>query len=194
MTTLVMAGILLVGVIGFRQLPVSDLPNVDYPTIKFRRPARRESGNDGVGGRDPTGKTILHHPGVDSMSSSARWELRNITMQFSLDRNIDAAAQDVKAAIARRRTTAAELADAADVPKSQSGGFADFFPRHVVATLPISTWTITRKISWPSKFRRSPVLRKSTCSARSNTPCGFRWTRTSWRLTAWALIRSSRRS
>ncbi len=52
-TSLLMAAIALFGVVAYRALPVSDLPNVDFPTLLITAAAsRREPGNDGLGGRD----------------------------------------------------------------------------------------------------------------------------------------------
>jgi HAE1 family hydrophobic/amphiphilic exporter-1 len=102
MTTLVMVGILLVGVIGFQQLPVSDLPSVDYPTIQVSASlpgASPETMASAVA--TPLEKQFSTIAGVDSMSSVSAQGSSQITIQFSLDRNIDAAAQDVQAAITR---------------------------------------------------------------------------------------------
>jgi hydrophobic/amphiphilic exporter-1 (mainly G- bacteria), HAE1 family len=102
MTTLVMVGILLVGVIGFQQLPVSDLPSVDYPTIQVSANlpgASPETMASAVA--TPLEKQFSTIAGVDSMSSVSAQGSSQITIQFSLDRNIDAAAQDVQAAITR---------------------------------------------------------------------------------------------
>jgi HAE1 family hydrophobic/amphiphilic exporter-1 len=102
MTTLVMSGILLFGLIGFLQLPVSDLPSVDYPTIQVSAnlpgasPATMASAV-----ATPLEKQFSIIAGVDSMSSISAQGLSQITIQFSLERNIDAAAADVQAAIAR---------------------------------------------------------------------------------------------
>ena len=102
MTVLAMVSILLCGLIGYRLLPVSDLPNVDFPTIVV--------GADLAGASPMTMAssvaTVLEKecsaiPGLDSMSSSSILGETRITLQFSLDRPIDAAAQDVQAAIAR---------------------------------------------------------------------------------------------
>jgi HAE1 family hydrophobic/amphiphilic exporter-1 len=102
MTTLVMAGILLFGLVGFRELPVSDLPSVDYPTIQVSAslpgasPATMASAV-----ATPLEKQFSTIAGVDSMSSISSVGSASITIQFSLDRDIDAAAQDVNAAIAK---------------------------------------------------------------------------------------------
>ena len=102
MTTLVMAGILLAGLIGFRELPVSDLPNVDYPTINISANlpgANPQTMASAVA--TPLEKQLSTIAGVDSMSSISSLGAVSITVQFSLDRSIDAAAQDVQAAIAK---------------------------------------------------------------------------------------------
>jgi hydrophobic/amphiphilic exporter-1 (mainly G- bacteria), HAE1 family len=99
-TVLVMFGILLVGVAGYRALPVSDLPNVDYPTIRVE--ASLPGANPDTMAAAvalPLEKQFSTIPGLDSMSSQNLLGRTNITMQFVLSRNIDGAAQDVQAAI-----------------------------------------------------------------------------------------------
>lgn len=100
MTVLVMCSILLFGTIAYRQLAVSDLPNVDFPTILV---------NASLPGASPetvasTVATVLEKqfatiPGIDSMNSVSTTGSTQITLQFSLERDIDAAAQDVQTAI-----------------------------------------------------------------------------------------------
>ncbi len=102
MTTLVMSGILLFGFVGFLQLPVSDLPSVDYPTIQVSANlpgASPETMASAVA--TPLEKQLSTIAGVDNMSSVSSQGSVSITIQFSLDRNIDAAAADVQAAIAK---------------------------------------------------------------------------------------------
>jgi len=102
MTTLVMAGILLFGLAGFHQLPVSDLPSVDYPTIQVSASlpgASPEVMASAVA--TPLEKQFSTIAGVDSMSSVSAQGSAQITIQFSLDRDIDAAAADVQASIAK---------------------------------------------------------------------------------------------
>src|SRR5580700_6956204 len=102
MTTLVMSGILLFGIVGFRQLSVSDLPSVDYPTINVSANLPGASPeNMATSVATPLEKQFSTIAGVDSMSSISALGVSQITIQFTLDRNIDAAAQDVQAAIAR---------------------------------------------------------------------------------------------
>ncbi|HUL42585.1 MAG TPA: efflux RND transporter permease subunit [Burkholderiales bacterium] len=100
MTILVMLGILLFGSISYRLLPVSALPNVDFPTIQVNADlpgASPETMASSV--VTPLEKQFSAVPGLDSMSSVSAQGTGQITLQFSLDRNIDAAAQDVQAAI-----------------------------------------------------------------------------------------------
>ncbi len=102
MTTLVMFGILLFGLVGLHELPVSDLPSVDYPTIQVSTSlpgASPEVMASAVA--TPLEKQFSTIAGVDSMSSISAQGSAQITIQFSLDRNIDAAAADVQASIAK---------------------------------------------------------------------------------------------
>ncbi|HEV8385330.1 MAG TPA: efflux RND transporter permease subunit, partial [Candidatus Acidoferrales bacterium] len=102
MTTLVMASILLFGVMGYRLLPVSDLPNVDFPTVQVNASlpgASPETMASAVA--LPLERQFSTIAGVDSMTSSNALGSTSITLQFTLDRNIDAAAQDVQAMIAK---------------------------------------------------------------------------------------------
>ncbi|HEX5177148.1 MAG TPA: efflux RND transporter permease subunit, partial [Chthoniobacteraceae bacterium] len=100
MTTLVMTGILGFGLFAFQQLPVSDLPNVDFPTLQITASvpgASPETMASSVA--TPLEQQFSTIAGIDSMTSSSALGVTNITLQFNLDRDIDAAAQDVQAAI-----------------------------------------------------------------------------------------------
>ncbi|HEY0178205.1 MAG TPA: efflux RND transporter permease subunit, partial [Dokdonella sp.] len=100
MTTLVMVGILVFGIVGYRALPVAALPNVDFPTIAVTATlpgASAETMASAVA--TPLEKQFSTIPAIDSMTSSSSLGTTSITLQFALDRNIDAAAQDVQAAI-----------------------------------------------------------------------------------------------
>jgi multidrug efflux pump len=99
-TTLLTIAVALAGALAYLFLPVSPLPQVDFPTIQVRPPARRQPRDDGVGGRHAAGAAVRahrRHHGDDL--EQLRWARRPITMQFDLNRNIDAAARDVQAAI-----------------------------------------------------------------------------------------------
>jgi HAE1 family hydrophobic/amphiphilic exporter-1 len=101
MTTLVMLGILGFGLFAFQKLPVSDLPNVDFPTIQVSASlpgASPETMASSVA--TPLEQQFSRIAGIDSMTSSSALGATNVTLQFDLSRNIDAAAQDVQSAIA----------------------------------------------------------------------------------------------
>ncbi|HXG52595.1 MAG TPA: efflux RND transporter permease subunit [candidate division Zixibacteria bacterium] len=101
-TTLVMLGILIFGAMGYRSLPVSDLPTVDFPTITVTANlpgASPETMASAVA--TPLEKNFSTIAGLDSMSSTSTLGRTQITLQFNLSRNIDAAAQDVQSMIAR---------------------------------------------------------------------------------------------
>lgn len=101
MTTLVMAGILLFGAMAYRLLPVSDLPNVDFPTIQVQASlpgASPETMASSVA--TPLERQFSTIAGLDSMTSASSLGNTLITLQFVLSRDLDAAAQDVQAAIA----------------------------------------------------------------------------------------------
>src|SRR5438105_6210824 len=102
MTTLVMMAILLFGAMGYRMLPVSDLPNVDFPTILVSASlpgATPDTMASAVA--MPLEKQFSTIAGVDSMTSSSTQGFTQITLQFNLSRNLDAAAQDVQSMIAK---------------------------------------------------------------------------------------------
>jgi hydrophobic/amphiphilic exporter-1 (mainly G- bacteria), HAE1 family len=102
MTTLVMAGILIFGLVAYRQLPVSDLPAVDYPTISVSASlsgASPETMASSVA--TPLEKQFSTIPGVETMTSTSTQGSTSISLQFALSRDIDAAAQDVQAAISQ---------------------------------------------------------------------------------------------
>src|ERR1041384_2407348 len=100
-TSLLMLGIAGMGLVAYRVLPVSDLPNVDFPTLNV---------GAGLPGGDPaTLASAVASPlerqfttiaGVDEMTSSSSTGSSNVTLQFDLGRDIDSAAVDVQTAIA----------------------------------------------------------------------------------------------
>ncbi len=102
MTTLVMLAILLFGITAYRALPVSDLPNVDFPTIQVNASLPGASPDTMASAvAMPLEKQFSTIAGVDQMTSTNTLGGTSITLQFTLDRNIDAAAQDVQAMIAK---------------------------------------------------------------------------------------------
>jgi multidrug efflux pump len=99
-TTLLMIGLCLAGMLGFYQLPISALPQVDYPTIvisTFLPGGSAETMASAV--TTPLERQLGQMPSLSSMTSVSSFGSSQITVQFTLDRNIDAAEQDVQAAI-----------------------------------------------------------------------------------------------
>src|SRR5471030_2290332 len=99
-TSLLMAGILLVGIVAFKQLPVSALPQVDYPTIQivtFYPGASPDVMASAV--TAPLERQFGQLPGLNQMTSNSSDGSSLITLQFALDLNIDVAEQEVQAAI-----------------------------------------------------------------------------------------------
>ena len=101
MTTLISLAIVFFGMMAYRMLPVSDLPNVDFPTILVNASlpgASPETMASSIA--TPLERQFSTIAGLDQMTSTSMQGQTSITLQFALDRNIDAAAQDVQAAIA----------------------------------------------------------------------------------------------
>jgi HAE1 family hydrophobic/amphiphilic exporter-1 len=100
MTTLVMIAILLCGLIGYKTLPLNALPNVDFPTVVVTAQlpgASPETMASAVA--TPLEKQFSTIAGIETMNSASALGQSQITLQFNLNRNIDAAAQDVQSAI-----------------------------------------------------------------------------------------------
>ena len=142
MTILVMVGILTFGVIAYRQLPVAQLPNVDFPTIQVSAAlpgASPETMASAVA--TPLEKEFSAIAGLEQMTSSSAKGSTQITLQFSLDRSIDAAAQDVQTAISlARRNLPPDMpippsyrkVNPADQPVFYLALTSDTFPRSTV--------------------------------------------------------------
>jgi HAE1 family hydrophobic/amphiphilic exporter-1 len=118
MTTILVVAVLLFGMMAYRQLPVSDLPNVDYPTIQV------SAGVPGASAQTmaatvalPLERQFSTIAGIDTMSSASVQGNSQISIQFSLERDIDACAQDIQAAISR---TLRRLPDEMPAPPSYS--------------------------------------------------------------------------
>ncbi|BCW93529.1 MAG: multidrug transporter [Thermoanaerobaculum sp.] len=102
MTTLVMGGVLFFGLFAYRLLPVSDLPNVDFPVIQVSASlpgASPETMATSVA--TPLEREFSTIAGLEAMTSTNFLGNTTISLQFALDRDLDAAAQDVQAAISR---------------------------------------------------------------------------------------------
>ena len=141
MTVLVMAGILFFGLAAYRLLPVSTLPRIDFPTIQVSAQlpgASPETMASSVA--TPLEKQFSTISGIDQMTSVSGQGTTSITIQFSLDRDIDAAAQDVNSAIA---SAARQLPATMPAPPSFRKVNPADFPIYYLAltsdTLPLST-------------------------------------------------------
>src|SRR6476619_7104681 len=100
-TTLIMAAILIFGIFAYRTLPVSDLPNVDFPTIQVNAAlpgASPETMASSVA--TPLEKQFSTIAGIDQMTSTSQLGSTSVTLQFDLSRDLDGAAVDVQSAIA----------------------------------------------------------------------------------------------
>jgi len=101
-TTLITLGMMVFGAMAYRLLPVSDLPSIDFPTIQVQAAlpgASPETMASAVA--LPLEKQFATIPGLDAINSTSSLGNTTITLQFTLDRDIDAAAQDVQSMIAR---------------------------------------------------------------------------------------------
>ncbi len=99
-TSLLMAGLLLVGIVAYRQLPISALPQVDYPTIQivtFYPGASPDVTASSI--TAPLERQCGQLPGLSQMTSTSAFGASVITLQFNLEENIDVAEQEVQAAI-----------------------------------------------------------------------------------------------
>jgi len=141
MTVLVMAGILIFGLAAYRLLPVSTLPQVDFPTIQVTGElpgASPETMASAVA-------TVLERQfstiaGIDEMSSLSGQGITRITIQFALDRDIDAAAQDVNSAIASAaRQLPATMSAPPSFRKVNPADFPVYYLALTSQTLPLST-------------------------------------------------------
>jgi len=141
MTILVMAGILIFGLASYRLLPVSTLPNVDFPTIQVTAElpgASPETMASAVA--TPLEKQFSTISGIDEMSSVSGQGVTRITIQFALDRDIDAAAQDVNSAIASAaRQLPATMSAPPAFRKVNPADFPVFYLALTSDTLPLST-------------------------------------------------------
>ena len=141
MTTLFMAAFVIAGLFGYRQLSVSELPNVDMPTIEV---------SAGLPGADAStmGSTVAtplenefsRIAGLQSMTSSSSQGSTRISLEFAIDRDIDAAAQDVQSAIsAAQGHLPTAMPQPPSIRKSNSADSAIMFIAATSKTLPITT-------------------------------------------------------
>src|SRR3954470_12797788 len=141
MTTLMTASIIAFGVFGFRLLPVSALPKVDFPTIAVTATlpgANADTMAASVAG--PIERQLSTIAGISSMSSTSSQGTTSIVIQFDLNRNIDGAALDVQTAltVAQRRLPI-EMTVPPSFRKVNPGDFPVLILAASSETLPLST-------------------------------------------------------
>lgn len=141
MTTLIMVAITVFGGIAYFSLPVSELPNVDFPTIQVTANlpgASPESMASSVA--TPLERQFSTIDGIDSMTSSSSLGTTRITIQFSLNKNVDVAAQDVQSAIgAAQRRLPAAMPNPPNYRKVNPSNSSVFYMALGSPTLPLST-------------------------------------------------------
>ncbi|MBI4987095.1 MAG: efflux RND transporter permease subunit, partial [Rhodocyclales bacterium] len=141
MTTLLMAAFLIFGVIAYRALPVSELPNVDFPTIAVTASLPGASPETMAAAvATPLEGQFSTIAGLDSMTSTNAQGVSTITLQFALERNIDAAAQDVQSAIAAaQRKLPPDMPTPPSFRKVNPADFPIFYIAMYSPTLPTYT-------------------------------------------------------
>lgn len=141
MCVLVMSGILLFGMMSYHKLPVSALPNIDFPTIQVSASLPGASPDTMASAvSTPLEKQFSTIAGIDSMNSISSDSSAQITLQFSLDRNIDAAAQDVQAAIsAALKQLPPTMTSPPSYRKVNPADLPIFYLALTSSTLPMST-------------------------------------------------------
>jgi HAE1 family hydrophobic/amphiphilic exporter-1 len=141
MTTLVMAALVLFGFFAYRILPVAELPNVDYPVVEVTATLPGASAENMAS----SVATVLEGqfsriPGISAMSSVSAEGQSRITLEFELDRDIDAAALDVQSAIsAAMRRLPEDMKTPPSFRKVNPADFAIFYLGLWSPTLPVST-------------------------------------------------------
>ncbi|MBI2989233.1 MAG: efflux RND transporter permease subunit [Deltaproteobacteria bacterium] len=140
-TTLIMMGIVIFGLMGYRALPVSDLPTVDFPTIVVSANLPGASADTMASAvATPLEKQFSTIAGLDSMNSTNALGRTQVTLQFNLNRDIDAAAQDVQAQIARTlRDLPPNMPNPPSYRKVNPADFPILFLALSSETLPLST-------------------------------------------------------
>jgi len=140
-TGLIWAGVLIFGIMGYRLLPVSELPNVDYPTINISASLPGASPDTMASSvATPLEKQLSTIAGIDNMTSTSAQGATSIVVQFNLSRDIDAAAQDVQAALSRAaRQLPPEMPTPPSFQKVNPADQAVLYLALSSPTLPLST-------------------------------------------------------
>ncbi len=154
-TSLLMIAIMLVGIAGYRYLPLSALPEVDYPTIQVQTflSRRQPRCDDHVGDRHRWSGNSDRCPGLKQMSSISSAGASVVTLQFDLNLGLDVAEQEVQAAINAGGSLLPQL-PAPPVYAKVNPADAPVITLAITSTsLPITRWRISPT---PASPRRSP--------------------------------------
>jgi hydrophobic/amphiphilic exporter-1 (mainly G- bacteria), HAE1 family len=165
-TILLMLGILVFGTLAYQQLPVSDLPTIDFPTIQVSASLPGASPDTVASSIAlPLEKQFATIAGLTAINSTSAQGQTNITLQFDLSRNIDAAAQDVQAMIAKAaRQLPPQMPAPPSYQKVNPGDQPVMFLVLRSTTLPMSTLneyaetTIAQRISMVSGVAQVQVF------------------------------------
>ncbi len=125
-TSLIMAALLLVGLLAYRELPVAALPTIETPIIQVT--TSLPGGSPDVVASSittPLESHLSHIPGLVSISSVSSFRLSTITLQFSLSRKMDSVAQDVQSALSARPSSVPQSSVPADIQQSEPCRHAD---------------------------------------------------------------------
>ena len=121
-----MAGLMLVGLVAYKQLPVSALPQVDYPTIQVLTFIRAPGPDVMVSSvTAPLERQFGQVPGLKQMTSTSTFGASLVILQFDLDQNIDVAEQQVQAAINAAARSCRRSAEPSDLQQGESRRLAD---------------------------------------------------------------------
>jgi multidrug efflux pump subunit AcrB len=125
-TSLLMGALAMVGMAAFPLLPVAPLPQVDFPTVQVQAQLPGASSDTMASTvASPLERQFGQIPGITQMTSTSVLGSTSITLQFDLNRNIDAAARDAQAAITAASRQLPTTLTTPPTYKGQSGGFAD---------------------------------------------------------------------
>jgi HAE1 family hydrophobic/amphiphilic exporter-1 len=141
MTTVLVSAVTLFGMFAFLKLPVNELPNVDFPTISVTANlAGGDPENMAATVATPLERQFSTIAGLDSMTSVSTAGTSRITLQFNLNRDIDAAAQDVQTAISQAvRSLPPELDNAPQMRKVNPADSPIIFLALTAKNLPLTT-------------------------------------------------------
>ena len=140
LTTLMMASIIVLGIFGYRLLPVAALPSVDFPTIRITATLPGASPETMAASvASPIERQLSTIAGITSLTSSSSLGNTEITVQFDLGRNIDGASLDVQTALAiAQRRLPVEMTTPPSFRKVNPGDFPVIFFSMRSATMPLS--------------------------------------------------------